>query len=146
MSQITERNKSTVKSFFKALEAEDVDQVAALFAEDGVHINPYHSGVFPEGAKGRDGVHAYWAPVFPNFDGMNFILHDLLAMEDETKVFVRYTGRIKLKDDAGWYENNYYSTFTFNAAGEIVEYVEIFNLVVAARAFGLLNQLLDPKV
>lgn len=131
------RNKSTVRAFFRALEAEDPRRVADLFAEDGVHRNPYHSGLFPEGAQGREGVYAYWAPTFGNFDGMEFVLTSLHAMQDPSWVFVRYSGKIRLKNDAGWYANDYYATFHFNSGGEIVEYVEIFNPIVAARAFGI---------
>ena len=138
---IAESNKNAVRSFFKALENEDVDAVVGLFAEDAVHINPYASGIFPEGAKGKEGVRDYWTPVFPNFDGMEFPIEEIYAMEDPTIVFVKYTGRIKLKDNAGYYENNYYSTFKFNTAGEITEYVEIFNPITAARGFGLLDKI-----
>lgn len=141
MMTSAERNKQTVQRFFEAIEAEDADSIASLFAPDGVHTNPYHCGIFPEGAAGREAVKAYWKPTFPNFDGMEFPIHDLLAMEDGG-VFVRYTGRIKLKGDVGWYENEYFSTFGFNEAGEITKYVEIFNPVVAAKGFGLLDQLM----
>ena len=72
---------------------------------------------------------------------MRFPIDELLATEDPTIVFVRYRGEIQLKDDAGVYENNYYSTFRFNADGKIAEYVEIFDPVVAARGFGVLDQL-----
>ena len=41
----------------------------------------------------------------------------------------------------GFYENNYYSTFTFDEEGKITEYVEIFNPIVAARGFGLLDNI-----
>ncbi|WP_217359325.1 nuclear transport factor 2 family protein [Ruegeria arenilitoris] len=140
MATASDRNKSTVSAFFAALESEDPKAVAALFAEDGKHINPYNCGVFPTGAEGREAIEAYWAPTFPNFEGMTFPIHEMLDMEGRA-VFVRYTGRIKLKNDAGWYENDYYSTFKFNDAGEITEYVEIFNPVTAAKGFGLLEQL-----
>ena len=136
-----ETNKASVRAFFAALEAENVDALVALFADNAQHINPYASGLFPEGASGRDGIRAYWTPVFPNFDGMTFPIEEIYAMEDPTIVYVQYTGRIKLKNDAGYYENNYYSTFKFNEAGLIIEYVEIFNPIVAARGFGLLDQI-----
>lgn len=140
-----ENNKMTVRTFFAAIEAEDAAAIANLFALTGEHINPYHSGVFPTGAKGRTEINAYWAPTFGNFAGMEFPIHELYAMEGGDKVFVRYTGRIKLKDGAGWYENEYYSTFKFNDDGEITEYVEVFNPVTAAKGFGLLAQLIGAN-
>ncbi|UTW64757.1 nuclear transport factor 2 family protein [bacterium SCSIO 12741] len=138
---IATKNKASVEAFFSALEEENVDKLVNLFAEDARHINPYASGLFPEGAEGKEGIRSYWAPVFPNFDGMQFNLQQLYAMEDPNWVFVKYKGKIKLKDGADFYENQYYSTFQFNEAGEIIEYVEIFNPLVAARGFGMLDQI-----
>ncbi len=141
MTTLAKINKQSVHNFFAALEAENPEAIAALFAEKSEHINPYHSGVFPTGAINREGVYAYWAPTFGNFDGIKFEIHELYAMEGDDKIFVRYSGKIKLKNNAGWYNNDYYSTFKFNESGKIIEYVEIFNPVVAAKGFGLLEQL-----
>jgi len=135
------RNKKTVERFFKLLEQEDIDAFVGLFAENGKQVNPYASGIFPSGASGKEALKSYWKPVPDNFDGMHFQLHEIYAMEDPNLVFTRYTGRIKLKNSAGYYENDYYSTFRFNPEGEITEYVEIFNPIVAARGFGLLDQI-----
>ncbi len=138
---IATKNKTSVKAFFKALEDENIDKLVDLFADDAKHINPYHSGIFPEGTSGKDGIRTYWTPVFPNFDGMTFPIKEIYAMEDPTMVFVKYSGNIKLKNNAGVYTNNYYSTFKFNTEGKITEYVEIFNPIVAARGFGLLENI-----
>ena len=134
-------NKASVKVFFKALENENVDTIVNLFAENAQHINPYHSDILPKGASGKKGIRAYWTPVFPNFDGMKFLIDEIYAMEDPSIVFVKYKGKIKLLNDAGYYENDYYSTFKFDNEGLIIEYVEIFNPIVAARGFGMLNQI-----
>ena len=136
-----QNHKTKVKAFFTALENEDAEAVSLLFAEDGQHVNPYASGIFPEGAKGRINILNYWAPVFPNFDGMTFEIQELLAMENPFKVFVKFEGRIKLKGGAGIYQNQYYATFAFNEEGLITEYIEIFNPIVAARAFGLIHEI-----
>lgn len=136
-----ERNKSTARAFFAALEKENVESLVSLFAEDARHINPYSSGIFPQGANGKEEIRNYWTPVFPNFEGMEFPIHEIYAMEDPSIVYVKYTGKIKLKEGAGFYENDYYSTFKFNNKGLITEYVEIFNPIVAARGFGLLDQI-----
>ena len=136
-----QRNKETVRRFFQLLEKEDIKSFIDLFAENGRQINPYASGLFPEGAQGREALTNYWSPVPSNFDGMQFPIEEIYAMEDPSIVFVKYTGKIKLKNDAGWYENNYYSTFKFDEHGKIMEYVEIFNPIVAARGFGMLDQI-----
>ena len=135
------KNKATVKAFFNALTNEDANAVADLFAENGKHINPYHSGLFPTGAEGKEAIRKYWQPTFPLFDGMTFPIEEIHAMEDPNIVFVKYTGNIQLKDGAGVYSNDYYSTFKFDDSGKITEYVEIFNPIVAARGFGLLDNI-----
>lgn len=135
------RNKQLVRDFFKALEDKNMENLVNLFAENARHINPYASGIFPEGAQGREAIEQYWAPVFTNFNQMRFPIHELYAMEDASMVYVKYTGNIELKNNAGVYQNQYYSTFKFNGEGEIEEYVEIFNPIVAARGFGLINQI-----
>ena len=138
---IGERNKSTVVQFFKTLEAENANEIANLFDEKGIHKNPYHSDIFPKGAKGKEAIMTYWEPAFQNFDGMRFHLEELYAMEDPNIVFVKFQGKIKLKEGEGFYENEYYSTFKFNEVGKIIEYVEIFNPILAAKSFGLLDQI-----
>lgn len=135
------KNKAVVHAFFKALEEKNINDLVTLFAEDAKHINPYHSNIFPPGAYGREAIKNYWLPVFSNFGDMTFPIEDLHAMEDPNKVYVKYSGNIKLKEGSGIYSNNYYSIFEFNKTGNIVEYVEIFNPIVAARGFGLLEQI-----
>ncbi len=139
--QIADKNKESVRAFFKALEDENMDALVALFDDDAKHINPYASGIFPEGADGKDGIRNYWTPVFPNFEGMEFPISEIYAMEDPSMVYVKYRGKIKLKNIAGFYENEYYSTFKFSDAGLIEEFVEIFNPIIAARSFGLLDKI-----
>ncbi|WP_223241271.1 nuclear transport factor 2 family protein [Flammeovirga sp. EKP202] len=138
--QIDQMKENTI-AFLKALEDKDLSKVVALFAEDGIHINPYHSGLFPEGAKGREAIKAYWEPVFPNFEQMLFPIEELHVMEASKMTFVKFKGKIELKENAGWYENDYYATFKFNEEDLITEYVEIFNPIVAAKGFGLLDQI-----
>ncbi|MEM8891071.1 MAG: nuclear transport factor 2 family protein [Bacteroidota bacterium] len=134
-------NTETVRKFFRLLEEENIAAFIELFAEDGQQINPYASGLFPDGAKGKEALRTYWEPVPGNFEGMQFPIQELLATEDPKIIFVRYEGKIKLKGGAGYYENQYYSTFRFDEEGKITEYVEIFNPIVAARGFGLLDHI-----
>ena len=138
---IGNRNKETVRKFFSLLEKEDINAFISLFSTDGRQINPYASGLFPPGANGKKELKEYWEPVPENFDGMRFPIQEIYAMEDPSMVFVKYTGKIKLKNKAGYYENEYYSTFKFDESGKILEYVEIFNPIVAAKGFGLLEQI-----
>ena len=115
------KNKATVKEFFRLLEEENIPAFVDLFAEIGEQVNPYASGIFPAGAKGKEALLAYWEPVPANFDGMKFPIEELYAMEDPHLIYVKYQGEIKLKNDAGYYTNNYYSTFRFDDQGKILE-------------------------
>lgn len=134
------QNKATAKAFLKALEDKNIDNVVALFAENAVHSNPYHSGLVPEEIKGKDAIRAYWQPPFENFGEMRFPIDEIYAMENNG-VFVKFNGIIQFKDGSGTYENNYYSTFKFDENGKITEYVEIFNPITVARGFGLLDKI-----
>lgn len=134
------QNKATVRAFLKALENKNIAQVVDLFAENAVHSNPYHSGLVPEGVKGKEAIRAYWKPSFENFGEMRFPIDEIYAMENNG-VFVKFNGIIQFKDGSGTYENNYYSTFKFDENGKITEYVEIFNPITVARGFGLLDKI-----
>lgn len=140
-SSIGAKNKDAVRRFFIALEEKNIDNLINLFASNAQHINPYHSGLFPEGTQGQAGIRDYWSAVFPNFGKMEFPIEEIYAMEDPNIVFIKYRGIIQFKDGSGDYRNDYYSTFKFNEAGKITEYVEIFNPITAAKGFGLLDQL-----
>ncbi|MEM7187244.1 MAG: nuclear transport factor 2 family protein [Bacteroidota bacterium] len=134
-------HKASVAAFLEALELKDMEALLSLFAEDGRHVNPYHSNLFPKGAEGHEEIRSYWKPVFTNFGAMEFPIESILSTEDPTLVYAKFKGRIELKNNGGYYENNYYATFKFNEKGEIIEYVEIFNPITAAKSFGLLDKL-----
>lgn len=136
-----EQNKNNVLNFFKYLEEGNAEKAANLFDENGIHLNPYSSGLFPEKVEGRKRIKEYWEGPIANFDGMEFPIDELYAMEDESIVFAKFTGNIKLKNNAGIYSNDYYTIFKFNDQSKIVEYTEIFNPIVAAKGFGLLDQI-----
>lgn len=140
-AETAERNKASTLAFFKAIENNNADAIVDLFAKDGEHMNPYASGIFPEGAKGHEAIRAYWEPVFPNFEKMEFPVEEIYTIHETSMTFVKFEGKIKLKNDAGWYKNHYYATFKFNDEGKITEYVEVFNPITAAKGFGLLDKI-----
>ena len=134
---IGEINKSKVLAFLQGLEEGNAEKVANLFSEDGVHLNPYHSGLFGDKVEGRENIKTYWEGPIANFDGMAFPIDYIYYTEDQSLVFTKFTGNVTLKDNQGIYSNNYYATFKFNDNNEITEYVEIFNPITAAKAFGI---------
>ncbi len=134
-------NIATVKQFFKLLEEENIKAFAELYAEDGKQINPYHSDLFPAEIAGKANLYEFWKNVPGNFDGMQFPIDEIMPFEDPSRVAVKLTGKIKLKDNAGTYENDYLCIFHFDDAGKILEYHEYFNPLTAARGFGLLDKI-----
>ena len=53
-----------------------------------------------QGVEGKEALKNYWTPIPVLFDGMRFPIEQLYAMENPNIVFVKYTGKIKLKNDA----------------------------------------------
>nr|BFF38502.1 hypothetical protein BACY1_03070 [Tenacibaculum mesophilum] len=136
-----EKNKNTVLSFYKAIDEMNVDGIVNLFSEDSIHVNPYHSNVLPEGAKGKEGVRNYWTPIFEQFEGVEMKIEEIYAMEDPNIVYVKAKGKVKLTDGSD-YNNDYYKIFKFNEKGEIKHYSEVFNPIVALQSFNLVDKLL----
>ena len=134
------RNIETVKTFLSLLEQEKIQEFIDLFSENGKQTNPYGSGIFPDSIVGKDALFAFWEPVPARFDGMQFPLKELMPLLDENKILATFTGKIKLKDGAGYYNNDYFCLFHFDTEGKIIEYTEIFNPITVVRAFGLKDQ------
>lgn len=136
-----EANAETVKLFFQLLEEEKIEEFANLFAENGKHINPYHSDLFPAEIAGRSNIYDFWKGVPGNFDGMAFPIEKVMPFEDPSMIAVKLQGKINLKGGAGVYQNDYLCLFHFDASGKILEYHEYFNPLVAAKGFGLLDKI-----
>ena len=136
-----QQNIETVKHFLALLEQENIPAFLDLFAPEGMQINPYASGLFPDTVKGRTALEAFWTPVPARFDGMQFPIEEIFPMEDPALVLVKFKGIIKLKDNAGTYNNHYFCLFKFNDQGKVLEYHEYFNPVTVIRAFGLKDKI-----
>ena len=141
---IAEINKQKVMAFYQAIEEKNTDALVELFSEDCIHINPYASDILPEGARGKDGVRDYWAPVFDSFKGVKMTIEEIYAMEDPYIVYAKAKGKVILNDRPD-YNNEYFMIFKFNTAGEIKHYTEVFNPIVALRSFLLLDKLYENE-
>lgn len=135
------RNIATVKKFLRLLEEEKISEYIDLYAEDGMQINPYASGLFPDTVRGKEALTKFWEPVPARFNGMQYPIEKIMAMADPSQVMVQFKGIIHLKNNAGQYNNQYLGLFYFNEKGKILEYHEYFNPVTVIRAFGLQNKL-----
>ena len=70
-----EINKQKVRDFFRFIEEGSADKVADLFHKDGIHLNPYASGLFPERVEGRQAIKEYWLGPIENFEKVKKQLH-----------------------------------------------------------------------
>jgi ketosteroid isomerase-like protein len=56
-------------------------------------------------------------------------------------VAVKLTENLHLKNGNGIYQNNYLAIFIFNEQGKILEWIEYYNPITAAKAFGLMDKI-----
>lgn len=139
--QTRERNIGAVKQFLTLLEQENIPAYLDMYAPEGMQVNPYASGLFPDTVKGRAALEAFWTPVPDRFERMQFPIDEIFPMDDPALVLVKFKGIIQLKGNTGFYNNDYLCLFKFNTAGKILEYHEYFNPVTVIRTFGLKDKI-----
>jgi ketosteroid isomerase-like protein len=123
------------------MEQKKLREFVELFVEDGKWVHPYHSGLFPAEVQGREEIYQGLHSAAGNFDEIHFPIEEILPFKDPNKVAVKFSGKLYLKGGKGTYENSYLAIFTFDVHGKIVEWVEYYNPVIAAKAFGLMDKL-----
>jgi ketosteroid isomerase-like protein len=133
-SPLIERNRKIVDSFFVALETARFEMLKVIFAEDGRQLNPYSPPGFPASFDGADGIYKQYSGLTGTFGQMRFP-REIFATEDPNFFFVRFRGEIEIRT-GGKYENDYLGTFKLKD-DKIIEYVEYFNQLVMAKAFGI---------
>jgi ketosteroid isomerase-like protein len=136
-----EQNVETTRNVFKFLEQRRFKEFSELFAENGKWIHPYHSGLFPEETVGKSKILKGILKAAANFKEIHFPIDEILPFEDPKKIAVKLNGKLFLKNGSGTYENNYLAIFSFDEKGKISEWVEYYNPVIAAKAFGLMDKL-----
>jgi ketosteroid isomerase-like protein len=132
--QITEQNRKVVDNFFVALETQKFEMLKEVFAEKGKQLNPYAPEGFPKSFEGSEAIYKQYSGLTDKFGQMKFP-RQILATEDPNFFFVKFRGEIEIKS-GGKYENDYLGTFKLDN-GKVIEYVEYFNQVVMAKAFGI---------
>lgn len=126
-------NRAVVEAFFTALEAKDLDNFLAIWAEDGVQLMPFAPEGFPKRLEGKEAIRKQYGALPENYLSMRFP-REILATEDPSRFVVRYSGEIELKV-GGRYDNLYVGFFTIQS-GKITEFTEYFNPIVLLEAFG----------
>jgi len=135
-----QRNIETTRNVFRLIEKFRFDEFSELFAENGKWIHPYHSGLGPAEVVGRKEIETFLKKSAINSDEIHFLIDEVLPFEDPNKVAVKLTGKINLKNGIT-YENDYLCIFSFDEQGKIVEWIEYFNPITAAKALGLMDKL-----
>ena len=138
---IKERNIETARKTFRFLEQRRLKEFSELFAENGKWIYPYHSGLFPKETLGQKEIYKGIQTAASNFTKIQFPIDEILPFEDPNKIAVKLTGKLLLKNGSGTYENEYFAIFSFDEEGKIEEWIEYYNPIIAAKAFGLMNKI-----
>ncbi|NUT99013.1 MAG: SnoaL-like domain-containing protein [Saccharothrix sp.] len=128
------RNVRTVHTFLRLLEEMDIDAWIELWAEGADHYYPFGTRMFPHHIVGKTAVYSRWKDTPGLFESWSFPITD--AWEDGDTVIARFEGNCLLKGGKR-YRNTYLSIFKFTDAGQIYEYHEFFDPIIAAEDFGL---------
>jgi ketosteroid isomerase-like protein len=123
------------------LEQRRLEEFSELFAENGKWIHPFHSGMFPAEAVGKNEIYKSIKAAADNFDDIKFPIEEIWPFEDPNRIALKHTGKLHLKNGNGTYENDYLGLFTFDNDGKIMEWIEYYNPVIAAKAFGLMDKI-----
>lgn len=135
------RNIESARNVLRFLEQRRFKEFSELFAKKGKWIHPYHSGLFPKETIGRKEISEGIQVSASNFTEIQFPINEIFPFEDPKRVAVRFTGKLLLKNGSGTYENDYLAIFSFDEEGKIVEWIEYYNPITAAKAFGLMNKI-----
>jgi ketosteroid isomerase-like protein len=136
-----ERNIKAAQNVFIFLEQRKFKEFSELFAENGKWVHPYHSGLFPAETVGQKEILQGIQTAAANFNEIKFPIDEILPFEDPNKVAVKLAGNLHLKNGSGTYQNDYLAIFIFNDHGKIAEWIEYYNPITAAKAFGLMDKI-----
>lgn len=131
---LSQQNKHVVERFYAAVEAQRFDVIRDVFAPTAQQLLPYAPAGFPTRLDGAEAIYKQFSGLTTYFNQFKFP-RQVLTTEDPNFIFVKFTGELTLKS-GGQYANDYVGTFRLQN-GKIVEYVEYFNPILMAKAFGL---------
>ncbi|MFW9793785.1 MAG: SRPBCC domain-containing protein [Candidatus Thorarchaeota archaeon] len=135
------RNVETVRNFVRFLEQRRFVDFAELFSENAKWVHPYSSGLFPAELIGQSEILQGIQEAASNFDDIRFPIEEIVLLEDPSRVLMKHTGKLKISNGKGFYENDYLALFSFDEGGKITEWIEYYNPIIAAKAFGLMDKI-----
>ncbi len=136
------KNTETALNLLRFLEQKRLKEFSELFAENGKWKHQYHSGIFPAEVVGKQQIYKGIQTTAANFTEIQFPVEEVLPFADPNKVAVKHAGRLVLKNES-IYENDYLAILSFDEKGKILEWVEYYNPILAAKAFGLLDKICE---
>jgi len=136
-----EENIKTTRRAIQFFEQLRFDEFTKLFVEDGKWIQPFHSGLFPAETVGRMEIQKAFEGIAVNFHTVQLPIEEILPFEDPNKIAVKHTGDMIMKNGRGTYANDYLSIISFDEEGKILEWIEYYNPIIAAKAFGLTDKI-----
>ena len=128
-------SEGTVREFFAALEAMDVDRFLKVWHERGVQVMPFALEGFPSLLDGREAVKRQYESLPKNFTAMRFPALSIYPTQDPGVFWATWRGEIQIKASGRMYNNNYAGMFKLRD-GRLVEFHEYFNPIVLMQAFG----------
>jgi ketosteroid isomerase-like protein len=136
-----EENIKTARKLLRYMEQKKLKEFSELFAENGKWVHPYHSEMFPEKYVGKKEIYDGIKNTADKFDEVKFPIDRIIPFQDPNGVVVKHTGKLHLKDGIGAYENDDLAILSFDEHGKIIEWIEYYNPIKSAKAFGLLDKL-----
>ena len=136
-----EENIETARKLLRYMEQKKLKKFSELFAENGKWVHPYHSGMFPEEYVGKKEIYDGIKNAADKFDEVKFPIDRIIPFQDPNGVAVKHTGKLQLRDGTGTYENDYLAILSFDEHGKIIEWIEYYNPIKSAKAFGLIDEI-----
>ena len=97
--------------------------------------------MFPPETTGRKEIYKSIQTAATNFtEEIQFPVDEVLPFADPNKVAVKHTGKLVTKN-GNIYEDDYLAILSFDEQGKILEWVEYYNPINAAKAFGLMDKI-----
>lgn len=122
-----------VRRLFAAISARDVERVGALLDDDVEMRMPFQPRGWPDGARGRAGVLAFWRLAEQNFAPFVLTVDEWWPFEDTPGLAVRYSSRATVIGTGRPYHNRYVGIFQL-ADGRLARWTEFHDPVVLAEA------------
>ena len=120
------RNVSTVHTYFRLQQEQDLDTWISLWAEDGEQVIPYAPAAFPKLVAGRSSLDEIYRGLFAGYARLAILDLQVDALHDSGRVLARWHTHADLTY-GGTYDNDLIGLFEFNDDGTLRRLTEYFD-------------------